>query len=346
MGPFETALKRLTESSPEEGLHLYSKATELWHRFQKVLTSSNKVSDSYIWDRFGSPLVTAMSHVCYWVLQHKEVSPGVAKQVELATRAFLKIRNRPKDVRKWGDLIVPVVDYLLDSVLWRLRSEGEQKAFVGKLALHDTVNVTKAEFDKYRALVTSASSAMQSSRIPRIASILYGDVIVVGQVLRSNTLAFYNVNDDVIFLRHNAPKTQQGPIHSLVHEFGHRFYRKVLPTNQKMFWAGWHQEVSSHNDANSRYPEVGEKLPFKLTPRATEYPEVLRVVRDGFKVKFYVSDRAFVTGSQIRKYYSDLAYPTLYAAESPEEHFCEAFALLCLGQLTEPHLSKFLEIVS
>ena len=39
------------------------------------------------------------------------------------------------------------------------------------------------------------------------------------------------------------------------------------------------------------------------------------------------------------------AYPTIYAAKDPEEHFCEAFALLCMGELAEPHRAAFEEIV-
>lgn len=284
----------------------------------------------------------------FFALANKEPPAGQGPKLEQAAKIFVG-RDVPPNLVVWLKKVRNDVKLLLQSVDWPDKSLGPSLFELAGFSIHNIAGMTGDDLDEIKNLILDSVKRIKGSGIPRAGSLIYGPVFLTDQLGSPNTLAFYRVPpaDEVYIF----PKTRFGPVasHSLIHELGHRYWRMLLADNKKSAWAAWNTERHDSDipNADTSYPIVGDVLDIPV--RGESRPTVLRVVT-GRPTRYYFSDDKFVTSDQLDDWNEKKAqasrFPTNYAfTAGAEEHFCEAFALWCLGKLREPHLSKFKEII-
>jgi hypothetical protein len=189
----------------------------------------------------------------------------------------------------------------------------------------------------------SAANLLLESGVPRVDEIIYGDVYLVGDIERKKkVMAWYFQDSDTIQLI-VVPRFDDKLVQVLIHEFGHRYWQKILGHDAKRAWARHHYEVEKSATRDIPEPQPGQALgeyivkglekkpPHGLVVALTDpkHPERALTMK-------YTSYLKLERDSAVRR-----AYPTPYAATNEQEHFCEAIALFSMGDLKEPHRSAF-----
>lgn len=353
MGPFENQVELMaTSRSPlrENDDQLFRQAAEAWLEFESHLDDdvSDRIVDRYLW-QWGEDVILAFRDLAFYVLRTRK-APRSVRNLSSIAKVFTRVRSRPRDVRAWFEKNREKMRTLLSAKDWEEADAGitvegmTVKDATGRGGLEDVVK-----------LVQSCAVKIQRSRIPRVKDILYGEVLITPSLTSRRNLAFYRRQQDTVWVR---PKTKWGPASekTLIHELGHRYWAKFLTTGVKREWKKWDASlrfrVRHGGRENFRYPEVGDEIPFSVQGHIGP-PIVQRIDFDTRRRtrKFYISEKGYITGDQIKSYYKsevgDVTFPTEYAyrTNDPEEHFCEAFALRVLDELEEPHLSKFKKII-
>jgi hypothetical protein len=210
-------------------------------------------------------------------------------------------------------------------------SEDQNVTLIGKIKV---INQSGKDPAKTIEGIRRCTQQLMNSGVPKIADVLYGNMLVVGDVGRKKTVAaLYYIDYDHIEIR-AVSRFDEHFEHSVIHELGHRYWRKFVSREVKEMWSKHHSEIL-YGDRKRR-PEVGEVLSF-----VKGAPVVTKVTWD----KVYVSDRESISLKDYQKFMRMMSFPTLYSEASLEEHFCEALALFCLGKLEGQHLEAFKRIV-
>jgi hypothetical protein len=224
---------------------------------------------------------------------------------------------------------------LADSDSWP-NVEDLEDAKVGSFTL---VNQTKVDPKAIVKTLELAEKLIRQSDIPNVKSILYGSVIIATKLKgKANVMAFYVSSEDTIYLQaiksysHKVEKT-------LLHEIGHRYYRKFAKAESKREWD------KHHDDVGKSGKKLEEGSIVHLSDGTYEY----------YKTDFHKSGRGFQMMAMLRDPVSkkhigyvdhavatrSISYPTAYAGTNAEEHFCEAFSLYLLGELQPEHFAAF-----
>lgn len=317
---------------------------ELYQKFQDtykiVLEGIEKIEDepSYrsktVSKRFLMPLIYVGMDLAKLILQNKSIPSRHKKDLEMATRAFMKVKRAPTKPRSWIQRNEKRIKFLLSTQKFPEKSLGQDELFkIGPFEVHNTIGAEGKELDMTKDLIRKSHKIIKSSSIPHTSKILYGKVFLTGQLLRAHTLAWYDPGEDTISIRIRK-KIDSDALHSLTHEFGHRLWRLFLEKDKKRQWTRHHHKVGRSSDMPM--PDVGDPLGFPL--KGMKEPVILR--KEG--EKFYVSDDGYLTYKQIlNAYKEEFSYPTRYSSTSEEEHFCEAFAMYCMGVLPSDHENSF-----
>lgn len=325
MGPFEAHVRRLVESelTVSDADKLYTSVARAWLEFDRV--KSPQTADN-LW--------TVARELAFWVVQAKRLTPAIAK----AARHFTTVDDD-------GTTLTRVLaGRTALKVLLQTRSAAERdsntRVTVGEFTVHNLVNASPAEFQQIARVVAAASVRIGRSGLARAKEILYGDVYLTDQLVRADTLAMYRRKQDTIWVRAKI-QADLNAVHNLVHELGHRYWSLYLPTKAKTAWKVWDMKLRSVRPGRPALPAKGEPIP--VTIKGYHNP-VAHVIRGD---KFYLDPTHYVTAAQIERAQLKRSFwdrfPTSYAADSdsPEEHFCEAFAMYCQGVLMAPHLDTF-----
>lgn len=220
---------------------------------------------------------------------------------------------------------------LADADTWSEVGDSED-AKVGSFTL---VNQTKVDPKAIVKTLGLAEKLIRQSDIPNVKSILYGPVIIASKLRgKANVKAFYSSSEDTIYLQ--ALKSYSHVVEqTLLHEIGHRYYRKFAKAELKREWDTHHDEVGKSGK------KLEEGAIVYLSDGAYEfYKKILQ------GTKMYVALRDPVSKEHIG--YVDykvasrsISYPTAYAGVNAEEHFCEAFSMYLLGTLQPEHFAAF-----
>lgn len=286
------------------------------------------------------------------VLSVKSIPKAKLKAVELSARTFHGARKSPKDPVAWLAKTKRHLDTALEAATWPEKVEGGLELFVvGDFKLHNTIHLEGTELEDIKKAILMLGRKIKTSALPDFDKVLYGDFHLVNQISKSNTAAWYLPGDDSVYFR-PSKKTGMDEIHALIHELGHRYLHKFANRDSYKKWQRHHLELSySFPKVEYKFPEVGEVIPnVRGTGRGKNkvLPVVQKIVGTGPDTRYYIDDRTFVTQAGLRKTQQAIAkggtFPTPYSATSPDEHFCEALALLSLGKLKDEHKSVFLDI--
>ena len=304
-------------------------------------TPTNKYIIQYRLGPLWNGFTDAGTFLAQAVLGSKEIPAGQAKKIELAIRLFMGSGRLPKDPVGWFDKNLPLMNLLYDAAIqWPIKVEGESEQVftVGPFTVHNTLGLTGASLDGIKTTLGKAVALIKALRVPGIEKVLYGDVMIVAKIQKSTTGAWYFPGEDVVYLR-QIKHAGADNLHNLIHELGHRYLHKFASKEIKDLWHRYNLSLEYSSGSGAQMPEVGEPWPFPVA--GIKGQAIVQRIEHGLD-RYYVSETGYLSGRQLRK---DMRYPTLYAAKSEAEHFCEALALRALGALTEPHLGAFRDII-
>lgn len=276
----------------------------------------------------------------------RSIPAGKAKGFEMAYRLFHNSRRQPRDMYKWFRKNQKRIDLVFEALSWPQKQEGSDDLFqVGSFQVHNTVSATGKKLERIKKIITLAEKAARTNPVPGFARAVYGDLHVVGRITKSHHAAWYHLTDDSMYLR-MVRGADREIAQSVVHELGHRYWKRFAKDEAKRKWARHHEEVGGREVAFDM-PGVGDDLPVRY--RHQKGPStVLReeggiyyfkavikgVAREGNVPKFEVA-------KLLRKDATRRNYPTLYSSTSHEEHFCEALKLYAFGELPPEHKEAF-----
>lgn len=283
------------------------------------------------WNR----VVTLGEIVAQWVLMTRDIH-GRERAVAQAIKA-MRI-TRTKDIPGWIKKNTGVLKLLVDALSWKERDK-ENNPGVFKIApfiVHDAVGLSAAQRKAVQALIEVASRELKSSKFSQV---LYGDIQIVGNISKSNTLAWYNFKEDDVFIR---PETKFGPanVRSLIHELGHRFWFKFTTSSVQGTW-NRHYENLRYSSGAVQMPKPGEVLDLAITGK--KEPSVVKEITYD---KVILTNGYYIPLKKLRELLQARAsFPTVYSSTSPAEYFADAFALYVLGKLDSPFKEHFERIV-
>lgn len=269
------------------------------------------------------------------ILHGKEIPPSLVKKFSAAFKIFNR-KRKIKEYVPWFAKNIAQIKLLLESDSWPDKGSSERTKTVGPFTV---INQVGQDISTAEKALLSAASFIRDSKVPGSDKILYGEVFVVGEISRKRTvMARYRPGNDTIellLLKRFSGKSSL----SLTHEFGHRLWTRFLSNSVKTNWRAHHDRID-RAIVDINFPPVGEPVSaIKGNPKVQRY--------EGDRI--YLESGGYITTRQyenfMESYGRERKFPTPYSAKNAEEHFCEAFALYCLGDLKEPHRSDFEALV-
>jgi hypothetical protein len=306
--------------------------------------------------REWAELVYAGRNLVQSIMGSVDVPKRYIKAFERAAKAFLRARST-RDVYKWVARNKKNIELLIDANEWpfigemKVEDGGTPRLFpVADFDVHNLLGLSEDELLPIKVMIAKAFHTLRRSKVKGIREVLYGDVHLVGK-LAGNALAWYNLNNDTIYVRPFASKKKDA-VHSMMHEIGHRFWRKKAPADRKNAWLRHHWAVDARfaKPGAVEYPVVGQEIAIakeRGRGKNRRKPVVQRIegTPGSGEAKFYIDERRFYTDQQFWRMAQKEAqwskFPTPYAASDPEEHFCEALAMFARGTLADDHAKVF-----
>jgi hypothetical protein len=276
--------------------------------------------------------------LCESIKTTKEIPKAKLRAFEKAIKVFNYTR-RPSQMNVWFVKNLALVQMLLESEHWPDRGSSEERSYT--VGPFQVVNHTTQPVEASTKLLQTALDLMKRSGIPSISRVLYGEVFLVGDIERKkSTMATYNATRDTIELL-LMPRFSAKFLQSLVHEFGHRYWHLHLAPKSE--WNEHHRSLT-RGDLGVHLPEVGDVIEFvKGHPKVVGFAPFNGKLQINLDTGGMISTNTYFEWAS--KHKERAKFPTIYSARDPEEHFCEAFSLYCLGDLKEPHKSAFEALV-
>lgn len=286
-------------------------------------------------------LMNVGSRIINHVLAEKVIPAADAKRFEKAAKALTGASRAPNKPYAWWIKNKDALSVLIDADRWKDKNEIEDTGLIQKVKGFDVLNqAPKLKEKDYDTIVEDFKKAMtliERSGVSHSKSLFYGNCILTPEISRKNVLAYYALKEDAIYLKPST-KDRADMVQTIIHEIGHRLWNKFLSAEDKDSWKAWHR-ACEYTRVDIKMPSVGDTLPVKVN-KIPDYPIVTKIIGDQFYLND--SDNAYLTFKQIYPYYQTKAkFPSLYSTTSAEEHFCEAFAFYCLGDLKDKHLLNF-----
>jgi hypothetical protein len=292
--------------------------------------------------RHGLPLADG-------ILSTRSIPPRQAKGMEVAYRLFYRWPRRlPKDILKWWEKNQKRLLLLIQAAgKWPEKQEGGDELFkLGPFTVHNTVRASGATLEAFKKMVEAAIKAVRKNAIPGFSKVLYGNLYLVGQLSKSQTAAWYNYQEDVVYCRLAGKKWGFNETHALIHELGHRYFGKFAKGLTKQEWMERHFEMKGKK-VEVPMPEPGDVLPVRLkgAPRGWR-PRMDRLEGGLIYYETLQGHEQFVEAYRIKQYLDqtkgvEMKFPTAYSAQSEEEHFCESLALLSMNSLPDEYAIPF-----
>jgi len=281
------------------------------------------------------------------LLGSKEVPKQSKRDFDKAVKLFMGTSRVPNDPAQWFYKNHLLLRMLIAAYRWPDKVEGNSESLfrAGPFIVHNNLGAEGEDLLKVKDALERAVTLVRGVGAPNIASILYGDVMVVGNISKANTLAWYYENEDVIYVR-LFKKVGIDEMFNLIHELGHRYIHKFMPKENYALWVAYHNRLKFQRiTVDPKELQVGDQMPFKITGiRGTP---VVQRIEDG---KVYFGGTGFIPERKLKQWIQESEaegqrFPTRYSATSPDEHFCDTLAMYATGKLQEPFLTPFKQIV-
>ena len=378
-------------------------STAAFADFEKAIADLQRMArDNFVTRLNGGPvnlrelnlawlsLVKNGQKVCDRLMEERVIPKKLNKGFEMAYRLFSTARKMPAYTRRRG--LDPIkfaawwkkTEKRCELVVrgwneWDEKSAGGEALFnLGSFTVHNILGASGDDLEGFKTSLGKAERLIRSNSniVPNFNKVLYGEVFFVPQLTKGHTIAWYDWSKDKVYVRKNKASWGADEVHSIIHELGHRYYRKFADKDAKSQWLRHHWRVGR------RTPEVpdlveGEELPIRVkgAPRGWR-PKVWKVEHGMYLYLMPGAEKEFETIAQrfpdpeegkayIAKNMKRLVghypiteinafrgetdsnltvYPTVYSKKSEEEHFCDALALNCMGALDSIHSEPFEDI--
>lgn len=230
---------------------------------------------------------------------------------------------------------------------------GNSECFkVGGIIIHNSIGANPKLVKNIQDQIKKATRYIKSGKVSQMKKVLYGHAFLVNQVGGHNVLGFYNKDLDNVYVRmyqrgheSNYNEREGGYIQVLIHELGHRCYKRFIPDEIKGELRAFYNELG--NSSVKKMPDEGEKLwfTFEMSNKAKSNAYFKRmtgrsrvVILTDTGKEYSVTVQNFLAQyqeSQIR-----LKYPTPYSRTNVEEFFCETVSLYLMGLLQPKFVKK------
>lgn len=222
--------------------------------------------------------------------------------------------------------------------IWDTSKDKEYKLTIEGFRLHITApKLTKKRLDKAVEDIKSITAIVKSSKVPHFASALYGEMFIADGEALGNIAAHYNISSDTISINEaSLDKNVEYVTHSLIHELGHRYFRKVLNDTERADWENFYQTIQVQK-TNAK-PKLGDSIFFDwgvYDPEAIPGQDIITDLdfdEMGFDLYVYKAKKGTHTIS-IHQLLKVGAFPTVYASTNSEEFFCETISLYHTGKM-------------
>ena len=308
-------------------------------------------------------LVQNGKKVCDRLMEERVVPKKLNKGFEMAYRLFSTARKMPSFTRRRG------LDYIKFMAWWKKtekrcelvvrgwkewdeKSAGGEALFqLGSFTVHNVLGASGDELEGFKTALAKAERLIKSNAniAPGFSKVLYGEVFFVPQLQQARTIAWYSPSKDKVYVRKNRAQWGADEVHSIIHELGHRYW-KGADRQRKQIWNAHHRRVGMQRVEIPDH-EIGDKLPIRFRGAKRGWrPTVSRV--DASNYYYYGPDgerehshsKRKINQLRGRNNAEFSSYPTTYSATSAEEHFCEAAAHNCMGNLSAGHQQRFEDI--
>lgn len=298
-------------------------------------------------------MIRAGVRVVDGILSTRSIPARDTKSMELAYRLVVNSKRLPKDIYKWWDTNVKRLEFIMQAAnTWPPKQEGSDELFtLGAFKIHNTVGAKGSELDSLKTAIERVESLVRKNPIPGFSRVLYGDIHVVARITKAHHAAWYFPGDDSVYLR-RTKATGLDEVLAMIHELGHRYWHRFATDENKKEWLSHHRKVGD-KDFEVELPGVGEKLPVKV-PRIKTYPTITKIEGGRFYYEFDLGDggekiTSSLPTATVWQFYRERQrvsknFPTAYSSTDAQEHFCDALALLAMGNLTDEHKIPFLSI--
>jgi len=282
------------------------------------------------------------------ILSTRSIPSNKTKSFEMAYRLFYRSRRMPKDIYKWWAKNKKRIELIIEAAQrWKPKEKGTEELFThGPFTVTNTVGITGAKLEAFKKALDTVISKVKLNAVPGFQKVLYGDIYLVGQLSQAHHAAWYTPHDDVVYCRLSRKKWGFDEIHALIHELGHRYWRKKAPKDKKMEWNSHHLDIK-YSRVDIDMPDIGETLPVHVKGAPRGWLPVVDSIQEGMYIYKTPDDRTGrIPSFKLRQFLdktqgAELRFPTAYSATNEEEHFCEALALLSLGGLEKKHAIPF-----
>lgn len=293
-----------------------------------ILTEPEKLR-KMLGDRlpFGST-VNVLRDITAALVQTKVLTAKQVKLVEAVSRSVSISRSPDKAGWFQKNLKAFWEIWSMKDLPDRSSLGGSDTFMVGPLTFHNTILADKATIAKVSEMMESGWKYL--SKDTKFKAVAYGDIFLVGNMLESNTAAWYNLRKDDVYLR-PVNSTSLDNVHTFLHELGHRYWYKFMDSKERYPVGRLYSTLKYARNAGLK---VGDVIPVKI--RGFSNPVVVKLD----PLNYWLSDTAKLSRSKIDTY---LNFPTAYATTTVEEFFAECFAFYLMGGLKPDMEAKFLE---
>jgi len=374
MSDLKTRLIRLGKQQPELRPHLREVLSELdreaarvqvtsevdalYRRFKESMDKCDShhdkmdvgLLDSRHYRRTAGRPIVDMANTLFLglsahILEDREVPRKDLKKLERALAVIQKIRRSPNKPGTWWVKNKRHMEVIYNTRTYKTRDDADssQSFELRGFEVFNTIQAQGQEMDEVRDIIERGVDAMKRSGVPVVPKLLYGKLKIVGKIRQSDTLAWYNQVSDDVSVRTRISK-ELDAVHSLIHELGHRWWQRFLDRDIQRRWTRHHNRLGI-KPSDYPMPDVGDPLGFPV--RGVGDNPIVREIRgpQGRRMFFLEGSSGYIQEKNIRKVFKRKNFPTLYAASDVQEHFCESFAMYCLGTLNQDHRDAFEEIV-
>jgi len=299
------------------------------------------------------------------ILQTLALPPAIRKKIEMASRLYLKTM-RPRIKNKGWQAALERLDIyekfwvtiqghlaLAKQAILKGKAHAEEgpgatKVRVGSFVLVNTGGFNEKVMGDVVEVMKKSEALLKSSGFEKVC---YGEVQVTNTISKANTLAFYLVANDELFVRANVKDTTDS-VRTVLHELGHRFEHKFLQGKRRDVEHLYHmlsgQERDLQRQQRDKKPKPGETW---VSPnggkeyrvlrteygRGTDLKVIMERVGDPSTTAHITLEGFLAAKGQLRKVDEDpdyKGYVTEYAKRGgPSENLAEMFAFYCMGRL-------------
>lgn len=221
------------------------------------------------------------------------------------------------------------------------------------ITIHNSVGASDRVLQRMGREIQKATRYIKGGNYNPMKKTLYGHAHLVSDVGGHNTLGFYNPSEDNVYVRtflrgsKGMTNDRTGYIHVLIHELGHRCFKKFITNEFKNEWRVYYNELK-RKPAQYKWPlETGDQVPFSVKGHKGETIH-FAMERNGYYYFYGSKDprNIFNMGDErnilriLTSRGKGANFPSNYSMTNYEEFYCETVAFYLRGDLSNDFMDR------